>query len=51
MGQEHQAHWNSLQDDNTDFDSREKLIEALEAVTPEQVNAKFDELVGNPKRL
>lgn len=52
LGQEHSANWSSLCDDNFDFDAKDRLIEALEAVTPEMVNAKFNQLFfENPKRV
>ena len=44
--------WSSICDDNLKFNSRERLMAALEAVTPEIVNAKFNELFfDNSRRL
>jgi len=42
IGQEVGEHWNAILDENYEFNGRERLIEALEKVTPELVRAKFE---------
>ena len=41
---EARSYWRALLDYNYQFNSKERLIEALEKVTLDIVNAKFDEL-------
>lgn len=45
-------HWASIEHQNEQFDDREKLLQALQNVSPEMVAEKFEELFfKNPKRL
>ena len=50
--QEANSHWGCIQDDNLLFNSKERLIEALENVNLELIKAKFHELfTNNPRRM
>lgn len=51
LGQEGNQHWASIQDENYDFDGKERLLEALESVTPDAVNKKVQDLLNNQRRL
>jgi hypothetical protein len=42
--QEASQHWGSIEDENHEFDSKEQLTAALEAVTAESVVATFNEM-------
>ena len=48
--QEANTQWNELNRDVLTFDSSERLIDALEQVTTEQVNAKFADVFFNGAR-
>ena len=52
IAQEGSGLWDCIQDDNFDFDSKERLLAAIENVTMEQVNSKLKELLlDNQRRL
>ena len=52
IAQEGNNLWDCIQDDNFDFDSKDRLLEAIENVTAEQVNSKMkDLLLYNQRRL
>ena len=46
------THWSCLEDENFEFNQKERMIEALEKVTSETINNEFLELFFvNPRRL
>ena len=52
LGQEAKLNWLQIELNDLNFDRREKVIEALEKVTTEQVNTLFMEVFfENPRRL